>query len=161
MNLNFYRQPHILAAGAWLLVVILFGKLLTDLGPWYFALQQPDWKPPDWAFGIIWTAIFLFATIAWIIAWEKATLRKQKVVLSILFLSNGFFNLLWSLLYFKLHRPDWSLYEALFLWSSVLAIIVFTWSFSRQSSLLMMPYIIWVSLAILLNLGTVNLNGPF
>lgn len=161
MSSSFYRKGHIIAAGAWLLVVISFGKLLTDLGPWYFNLQQPSWKPPDWSFGIIWTTIFLFATFAWIVGWDKATFKKQKVILSILFLLNGFFNLFWSFLYFKLHRPDWALYEALFLWASVLGIIVFSWSFSKQASLLMAPYLIWVTLAILLNIGTVSLNGPF
>jgi tryptophan-rich sensory protein len=78
-----------------------------------------------------------------------------------LFLSNGFLNLFWSVLYFKLHRPDWSLFEALFLWASVLGIIVYSWGLSRQASLLMMPYIVWVSVAILLNLETIRLNGPF
>jgi len=161
MNSSFYRQPHIIAAGAWLLVVIMVGGLLTDLSPWYFSLKHPDWKPPDWAFGIIWTSIFLCAFFAWIFAWSKSSTKIQKKILSVLFLSNGFLNLFWSVLYFKLHRPDWSLFEALFLWASVLGIIVYSWGLSRQASLFMMPYIVWVSVAILLNLETIRLNGPF
>jgi tryptophan-rich sensory protein len=161
MKPSFYRQPHILAAGLWLLVVILVGGLLTDFSPWYFALKQPDWKPPDWAFGIIWTSIFLCALFTWVIAWNKASTKKQKVILSVLFIVNGLLNLFWSVLYFKLHRPDWSLNESYLLWVSVLAIVLFTYSISRLASLFMMPYLIWVSLAILLNLGTVRLNGPF
>ena len=78
-----------------------------------------------------------------------------------MFIANAILNMFWSVLYFKLHRPDWSLIEAAFLWLSVLGIIAFTWSFSKPAALFITPYIIWVSLAILLNLGTVRLNGPF
>jgi tryptophan-rich sensory protein len=161
MNISFYRQPHIIAAALWLLVVIALGGFLTDLSPWYFNLKKPSWKPPDWSFGIIWTSIFLCATFTWVIAWNKSSSKKQKNILSVLFIVNAFLNLLWSVLYFKMHRPDWSLTEALFLWLSVLAIILFTFRFSRLASFYMMPYLIWVSLAIMLNLGTVRLNGPF
>jgi translocator protein len=161
MSLSFYQQPHILAAGAWLFVVILMGGVLTDLSPWYFALKQPNWKPPDWSFGVIWTTIFLCAAGSWHLAWKTCATSKQQTILATLFVVNGLLNILWSVIYFKLHRPDWSLIEAAFLWLSVLAILLFTLGINRQASLLMAPYLIWVSLAFLLNLGTVRLNGPF
>jgi tryptophan-rich sensory protein len=161
MKPSYYRQPHIIAAAVWLFVVIFSGGLLTDISPWYLALKQPDWKPPDWSFGLIWTTIFLFAAFSWNYAWKGSSTKKQKVILSSLFITNACLNVFWSVLYFKLHRPDWSLVEAMFLWLSVLGIIIFTWGFSRPAALLITPYIIWVSIAILLNLGTVQLNGPF
>ena len=161
MKTSFYKQPHIIAAAIWLLVVIISGRLLTDIGPWYFALKQPDWKPPDWAFGLIWTTIFLLASFSWNFAWQESSTKKQKIIISCLFIANGLLNVFWSVLYFQWHRPDWSLIEAIFLWLSVFAIITFTWRFSKLAALFISPYIIWVSLAILLNLETIRLNGPF
>ena len=161
MKTSFYKQPHIIAAAIWLLMVIISGRLLTDIGPWYFSLKQPDWKPPDWAFGLIWTTIFLLSTFSWHFAWQGSSSKKQKIILSGLFIANGLLNVFWSLLYFQWHRPDWSLIEAIFLWLSVFAIITFTWKFSKLAALFISPYIIWVSLAILLNLETIRLNGPF
>ena len=115
---TFFLQRHIWAAGAWIFVVSFSGGMLTEIGPWYLNLKHPDWKPPDWAFGIIWTTIFVLAAFAWSIAWQRTQTVKQRLTLSILFIVNALCNMLWSVLYFKLHRPDWSLIEAFFLWGS-------------------------------------------
>ena len=158
---TFFLQRHIWAAGAWIFVVSFSGGMLTEIGPWYLNLKHPDWKPPDWAFGIIWTTIFILAAFAWSIAWQRTQTVKQRLTLSTLFIANALCNMLWSVLYFKLHRPDWSLIEAFFLWGSVLAIILVTRSYSTLSGWFMMPYLIWVSCAIALNYETIRLNGPF
>jgi len=76
-----------------------------------------------------------------------------------LYLINGGLNVLWSVLYFNLHRPDWSLIECVPLWLSVLSLIISQWRDSRTASLLVVPYLIWVSIATVLNWQTVVLNG--
>ena len=135
------------------------GALLTNLDEWYFNLQQPSWKPPDEAFGLIWSLIFaLCAAAAWL-SWNSATQAKEKRTLWVLYLFNGALNVLWSILYFQLHRPDWSLWECLPLWLSVLSLIVYQWPLSRAASWMVFPYLVWVSLAALLNWQTVVLNG--
>jgi tryptophan-rich sensory protein len=78
-----------------------------------------------------------------------------------LFGANAVLNMLWSALYFKLQRPDWALFEVVFLWISIVALIVGLWRLSRWASLLLITYFIWVSIAAVLNLETVLLNGPF
>ena len=78
-----------------------------------------------------------------------------------LFALNGFLNLLWSLLFFRLHRPDWSLIEVAALWLSIVGLIIFTARHSRFAGILLTPYLIWVSLASVLNFEIVRLNGPF
>jgi tryptophan-rich sensory protein len=146
---------------AWGLSVAILGGFATDLGPWYQALKEPFWKPPDFAFGPIWSAIFIFSGMAWVgtkyLTSDAAILSR----LNVLFLLNAILNLLWSILYFRFQRPDWSLYEAVFLWLSVLAILLTIRKISPKYSLYMLPYLIWVSIAIALNWDTVQLNGPF
>lgn len=153
-------RPVAVAAGAALLVAVL-GALMTDLGPWYANLRQPAWKPPDWAFGPIWTTIFGLAAAAGVIGWRRLRSRAARESMLLLFASNGFLNVLWSLLYFRLHRPDWALIEVPLLWLSVLALVVLLWRASRTASSLLLPYLAWVALAALLNWQTVRLNGPF
>ncbi len=153
-------RPIAIAAGSALLVAVL-GALMTDLGPWYAGLKQPPWKPPDWAFGPIWTTIFALAAAAGVIGWRRATSRAQRESMLVLFAANGFLNVLWSLLYFRLHRPDWSLYEVPFLWLSVLALMLLLWRFAKPAAWLLAPYLAWVSIAAALNWETVRLNGPF
>ena len=145
----------------WGLTVAILGGLATDLGPWYQALKEPLWKPPDWAFGPIWSTIFIMSGIAWVGAKQLTSDTTILSRLNILFWLNAFLNLLWSILYFRFQRPDWSLYEALFLWLSVLAILLTIRKVSTRYSLYMLPYLIWVSIAIVLNWDTVQLNGPF
>jgi benzodiazapine receptor len=137
------------------------GAALTELGPWYFALKQPAWKPPDYAFGIIWTTIFSLCAISAALAWVQATTSARKRRLWLLFLVNGALNALWSLLYFKLQRPDWAMAEWAVLWLSVLALVLGLRPYSRLAAWLIVPYLLWVSAAGLLNWQTIVLNGPF
>jgi translocator protein len=69
-------------------------------------------------------------------------------------------NVAWSVLFFRRQRPDWALLEVPLLWLSVLALIVLLWPRSRTASLLLIPYLAWVSFAAFLNYTIVQLNRP-
>ncbi|MFO1191244.1 MAG: TspO/MBR family protein [Rhodoferax sp.] len=152
--------PVLVAAGAALAVAGL-GALMTDLGDWYRQLVQPAWKPPDWLFGPAWTLIFGLAATAGVAAWRQAPDKASREWLLALFALNGFLNVLWSLLYFRLRRPDWALLEVGLLWLSVLLLILVLGRYSRQARWLLLPYLAWITVAGALNWGTVQLNGPF
>ena len=153
-------KPVAVAAAAALFVAML-GGLMTDLGPWYGNLKQPAWKPPDWAFGPVWTTIFALAAAAGVIGWRRLPPRGGRELLQVRFALNGFLNVFWSLLYFRLPRPDWALFEVPFLWLSVLALIVVLARVSRLAAGLLAPYLVWVVIAATLNWRTVQLNAPF
>lgn len=137
------------------------GGALTDLGPWYYSLRQPDWKPPDAAFGVIWTTIFTLCAISGWLAWQAVNTSALGRRVAVLFGVNAVLNMVWSALYFKLQRPDWAMVEVVFLWLSIGALIVGLWRLSRLASGLLIPYWVWVSVASVLNLQTIYLNGPF
>lgn len=137
------------------------GGALTELGPWYFSLRQPEWKPPDVAFGVIWTLIFTLCAVSAWLAWQASDSAAKRRRVAVLFGLNAALNIFWSALYFKLQRPDWALMEVVFLWFSIVCLVVGLWRLSRWASLLLLPYFFWVSIASVLNLQTVVLNGPF
>ncbi len=143
------------------LAVAAIGGTLTDVGPWYQGLAKPSWTPPDAAFGVIWTVIFTLAAAAGVVGWRRASTPVRREWLIALFCLNGFLNVLWTLLFFRLRRPDWGLIEVVGLWVSVAALIVFLARFSRLSGALLAPYLVWVSVAAALNLSIVQLNAPF
>lgn len=149
-----------IACGCSLLVASV-GSSLTEIGPWYLALKQPSWKPPDFAFGIIWSAIFTLCAFSGWFAWQVSKTSTQKFRVAFLFALNGLLNILWSWLYFNQHRPDWAMTELYFLWASVLLLIIGLWRMSRISSALLVPYLVWVTTAGFLNAATIELNGPF
>jgi tryptophan-rich sensory protein len=138
--------------------VLLVGGTISDIGPWYHSLRKPSWQPPDWLFGPAWTVIFVFVTLAAATAWRSARSRAAREWSLALFALNGFFNIIWSLFFFRLQRPDWALLEVTLLWLSILMLIVFLWRQSKTASLLLVPYLVWVSFAAFLNLTIVQLN---
>jgi translocator protein len=164
MKMQTLKSPILvqsLVAVLWLSAVSFLGQMLTDLGPWYQALKQPEWKPPDWAFGVIWSSIFVLIGIAGVLAWRRASHPAQRVQILALFFLNSIFHVIWSLLFFTMKRPDWALIELVFLWLSIAALILTFWKISRLASLLMLPYIVWVTIAGFLNYANIVLNGPF
>jgi len=139
----------------------LVGGLMTEIGPWYFALRKPGWKPPDWAFGPVWTTIFCLAILSGIIAWQKAPGETLRMLVPVLFIANALFNILWNVLFFTMRRPDWALIETAFLWLSILTPMLVFWPFAPLASLCLVPYLLWVSIAWVLNWRIVQLNAPF
>ncbi|WP_315760721.1 TspO/MBR family protein [Sphingomonas sp. Y38-1Y] len=79
----------------------------------------------------------------------------------ILFAVNALCHAAWSPLFFRMRRPDWALVEVVFLWASLVALVVGLWPISTFAALLILPYLAWVSVAAFLNRAIVRLNGPF
>ena len=140
--------------------VAFLGATITDLGPWYHSLAQPRWAPPDAAYGVAWTAIYALTALAGVSGWIAAPTSRERESLIGLFALNGFLNIVWSLLFFRLHRPDWAMVEAIALWLSVLALILVIWRRSMTGAVLLVPYLLWVTFAGYLTMTVVRLNGP-
>jgi len=153
-------QPVALAALAAILISVL-GFLATDLEGWYQTLVTPAWQPPDWLFGPIWMFIFSLSALAGVLAWHQARDANARSWILALFALNGFLNVLWSLLFFRLQRPDLALAEVFLLWLSIVALIIGLRSFSKTTTWLLLPYLAWVTFAAALNAAIVRLNPAF
>ena len=151
----------LLVSGAVALLLGIGGGLLTEVGPWYHGLRKPRLNPPDWLFGPAWTLILALAAWSAAIAWTAAPDAATRTHVVILYGLNALFHLLWSPLFFKAKRPDWALIEVIFLWASLVAIIVGVAPFAPFAALLIVPYLLWVSFATWLNRAIVQLNRPF
>jgi len=138
-------------------IVSIAGGMLTDIGPWYRALVKPSWQPPDWLFGPVWTTIFILAAVSAALAWRAAGETQRRMVV-ILFVTNGILNVGWSLLFFHLKRPLLAGLEVILLWASIVALIWYVQRFSRTAAWLLVPYLLWVSFATVLNWTIVALN---
>lgn len=153
-------KPVVVAAAAVTFVAVL-GGTLTDLGPWYQSLEKPSWQPPGWLFGPAWTLIFALVAMSAVTAWRSAPDVGRHDLWIGLFALNGFLNVLWSLLFFRLQRPDWAMFELVFLWASIVLLIWVLRKYSHLASLILVPYLLWVTFAGLLNWSVLRLNEPF
>ena len=141
--------------------VAICGGLATRIGPWYRALRKPWFQPPDWLFGPAWTVIFGFIAASGVVAWWAAEAPGQRLLVIGLYALNAGLNIAWSVLFFTMRRPDWALAEVALLWLSILALVLAFLPFAPTASLLLLPYLLWVSFASVLNRAVVKLNAPF
>lgn len=151
----------VLTALCIVVAVLGVGGATTNVGLWYQGLRKPAWNPPNWAFGPAWAVILSLAGAAGVLAWLNTDTLVIHVRVAALFALNIFFHMLWSPLFFNLRRPDWALIEMVFLWLSVLALIIGIYPISRFASVLLAPYLAWVTFAGFLNLAVVRLNPRF
>ncbi len=153
-------KPVLVAAGAALLVAAL-GGAATDVGPWYSGLRKPSWQPPDWLFAPAWTAIYALTALAGVRTWRATPDAASRNRVLLAYASNVLLNVLWSVLFFTLKRPDWALLEVVALWLSVALLIVVSGRRDRAAGWLLVPYLAWVAFAGVLNWSVVRLNEPF
>ncbi|WP_167848739.1 TspO/MBR family protein [Methanolobus halotolerans] len=131
----------------------ILGAIFTAsaIPTWYASLEKPFFVPPSWTFSVVWTILYLMMGLALYLVWKKGWGSRDVRIAMGVFGLQLFLNFLWSILFFGLRSPLLGLIEIVFLW---LAIIATIWSFyriSRTAGLLLLPYIVWVSFAALLN----------
>lgn len=146
-----------------ILVCELTGILATPItisaiSTWYKTLAKPFFSPPNWIFGPVWTLLYLLMGISMYLIWKKG-LKNKMVRLAIkIFLVQLLFNFLWSLLFFGLRSPALAFIDIVFLWIFIVLAIKHFYPLSRLAAYLLIPYILWVSFASLLNLAILLLN---
>ncbi|MEC7695866.1 MAG: TspO/MBR family protein [Planctomycetota bacterium] len=158
------RSPRAQALGLVISVVICFGAALLgnlatmpQIPTWYSGIAKPAWTPPDWVFGPVWSLLYaMMAVSAWLV-WRKVGGKTTRVPL-IWFGTQLVLNSLWSVLFFGMQKPAWSMVEVFFLWLAILMTIRAFWPLSRWASLLLVPYLLWVSFASILNVAIWQLN---
>lgn len=156
---EFYWALGSAAIGA--IFVAIAGGVMTVTGEWYHRLKFPDWKPPDWAFGPIWTAILIMAVMATAYAWTAAPDSGTKSIILMALIINAGLNIFWNALFFAMKRPDFALIEVVLLWLSILALVLLFAPLATIAAVLMLPYLLWVGIAAALNLAIVRRNPPF
>ncbi len=157
--LEFLRSPTVVASAVAALIAIT-GARATQLGRWYRELRKPSWQPPDWAFGPAWTTVYVFSVWSVATAWPAAT-AAQRTLYLVAWGVNLIANVGWSILFFRRRRPDWALREVVLLWLSIVGVMAASWPANPRAALLLLPYLLWVSFASVLNRAIVRLNAPF
>ena len=147
---------------SWVVWVCLsFAPPLTGLvappGEWYAGLAKPSWTPPNWLFGPVWTALYLMmGTAAWLV-WRKGGWSAARGAL-ICFLVQLGLNAAWTPLFFGAHAMAAALVCIVALWVAVLVTILAFRRHHRIATLLLVPYLLWLTLATALNYELWRLN---
>ena len=129
----------------------------TSVDTWYPLLEKPPFNPPDWVFAPVWVALYILMGIA---AWRVWRLRPREGVRTalVVFAVQLALNLAWSFLFFGLQRIDLALIEIEILLGAIVANMILFWRIDRWAGALLVPYLLWVLYAILLNFSLWLLN---
>ena len=150
-----HRYRSTLALLAW--VAFTFSATATSVfiaqNAWYAGLVKPTWNPPGWLFGPVWTLLYVLMGIAAWLIWREGGWRVQRRPLG-LYLAQWALNALWTPLFFGLHRPGLAFAEIIVLDLAVLATLIAFCRVKRLAGALLVPYLLWVPFATVLN-GTI------
>lgn len=124
---------------------------------WYHTLKKPFFSPPDKIFAPVWTIIYILIFISFAL-YIKSANNSPKLIPFLLFIIQFLLNISWVPVFFGLKKPKSALLICLLLWLSVLFLIIFLYPISRIASILLIPYIIWLTFALYLNFMIIKLN---
>ncbi|MBI5401814.1 MAG: tryptophan-rich sensory protein [Ignavibacteriae bacterium] len=130
----------------------IIGSLFTikSIPAWYAALNKPAINPPNWIFGPVWITLYVMMGISFYLIWIKKDVPGFGFLFSV-FIFQLILNALWSIIFFGLKSPGFAFLEIIFLWLAILMCIIFFYKVSKTASLLLLPYLLWVSFASALN----------
>ncbi|MFA5246845.1 MAG: TspO/MBR family protein [Candidatus Micrarchaeia archaeon] len=153
---NFLKGKQLWMFAASLAVVFiaaLIGSIFTiaSIPTWYAQLAKPAFTPPSWVFGPAWTVLYVLMAVSFFLVWEKGFKGSNRNVAIGVYGLQLCLNVLWSVVFFGMRSPLSGLFVIALLWLSIAATIAVFWRISKTASWLLVPYILWVSFASVLN----------
>jgi tryptophan-rich sensory protein len=138
----------------------VIGGLFTasSVGTWYATLTKPSFNPPNWLFSPVWITLYFLMGVALFLVWRQGLQTEGVKIALIVFGLQLALNTLWSLLFFGLKMPLLAFIEILILWCLILITILKFKKISKLAGLLLVPYLLWVSFAAVLNFFLWHLN---
>jgi len=125
---------------------------------WYATLNKPSFTPPDWLFGPVWTILYILMAISAFIVWQKGLANPAVRIALTIYLIQLILNGFWSVIFFSLKLPWLAFIEIILLWSAIVFTILMFARVSIIAALLLVPYMLWVSFAAVLNFSIWLLN---
>jgi len=136
------------------------GSIFTvpAISGWYVTLQKPFFNPPNWIFAPVWTFLFFLMGVSLYLVLKKDLKEKEVRKGLIIFTIQFALNIGWSFLFFGLRNPFYAFFEIIILWIAILLTILQFRKIEKVSSYLLLPYLIWVTFAAILNFSVWQLN---
>lgn len=145
-----------------IVITALLGSLFTarNMASWYDTLILPSLVPPSFVFPIAWNILFVLMIVSFYLILKEdsrrlISLRKEIIVLFSLQLV---LNVLWVVLFFEFNWLLISLLEIFILEISIIYLIIKTSKLNRTAAYLLIPYVLWIAFASILNLLVFLIN---
>lgn len=131
---------------------------ISAIKDWYAFLNKPFFSPPNWLFGPAWTLLYFLMAIALFLVWRKGLENKKVLFAFYIFIVQLAVNALWSVLFFGLRSPILGLVDIVIMWLMIVYNIYLFYKIDKKAGLILIPYLLWVSFAMMLNFAVWRLN---
>ena len=131
---------------------------ISAIPTWYTTLNKPFFAPPNWIFGPVWTLLYLLMGVAFYLIWKQGWKKKKVKTAELFFLAQLTLNFIWSPIFFGLRSPLLGLIVIVVMWVLIVMTMKKFYPLSRLAFYLLVPYLLWVSFATILNAAVVVLN---
>ncbi len=139
----------------------ILGSVFTasQIQSWYLTvLIRPSFSPPNWLFGPVWTILYALMGIALYLVWQKKRNQEWRAALTLFFVQL-FLNAIWTPIFFGLHELGIAFGVIIAMWCSIVMTIILFYRQKKLAGYLLIPYLLWVSFASVLN-GTIWYLNP-
>lgn len=131
---------------------------ISTIPTWYVTLNKPFFTPPNWIFGPVWTLLYFLMGLAFYLIWKQGWQKKKVKTAGMFFLAQLILNFIWSPIFFGLRAPLLGLIVIMAMWALIVMTMKKFYPLSQLAFYLLIPYLLWVSFASLLNVAIVVLN---
>lgn len=142
-------------------LVAYLGSILTtpNIATWYSTINKPSFNPPNYLFAPVWTALFFMMGISFFIILKDGKSKKYFRAACLSFGAQLFLNIYWSFLFFFAHETALAFFGLVSLLSMIIVNIYYFYQIKKTAAYLMLPYILWVTFAAVLNYSIWYLNA--
>lgn len=131
---------------------------VSEIPNWYATINKPSFNPPNWIFGPVWTILYALMGYALFLIFKQPN-STLKINALIIFFVQFTLNFFWSIIFFKLHALGWAFVEIIAMWIFILLNIIWFYKLNKIAAYVLIPYLLWVSFASLLNYSIWQLNS--
>ncbi len=131
---------------------------MSEIGTWYSLIEKPFFNPPNWVFGPVWSVLYFMIAVSLFLFWKREVRGEHQREIFGLFIFQLILNALWSIVFFGFHSPEIAMVIIFVLVLNIGLLIKQLWRQYRASAYLLIPYLLWVSFATILNIAIVYLN---
>jgi tryptophan-rich sensory protein len=129
---------------------------ISAIPGWYAVLQKPWFTPPNWLFAPVWLVLYFLMGVTLYLLWGK---RPESRAALLAFGVQLMFNVAWSAVFFGAHELFYGFVVIAALWLAILVTVAFSYRVARSAAALLIPYILWVTIASALNYYVWVLNA--
>lgn len=155
-----FKITNLISLVLFIIVILTIGYFVgmitsINIPSLFIYLESPFFAPPNWVFAPVWTILYIMIAISGWLIFQQHQLKEKAFIVYVIQLG---LNFLWSFIFFCWHNIDLALLEMSILWVFVAWNIIIFRQINNLAGYLLVPYLLWISFAWILNFSYAVLN---